>query len=94
MNRATNRAATVINLVALANFFVFVVIALCIGGSAIGGKIENGKYYVFSHGRYTEVSPATFEYSQIHTYSVFATVPLAIFISVKHYLAERSKWMP
>ena len=62
---------------ALLNFFAFIVAALYLGGDAVNGKIENGHFYLASHGHYTEVSARAFAYSKRHTYSVFLTHSLA-----------------
>ena len=65
------------------NIGAYVVVATFLGGDAINGRIENGRYFLGAHGKYTEVSRTTFNYSRIHTYSVWATCALyalAIFI--------------
>jgi hypothetical protein len=45
-----------------------------LGGDAINGKIEAGRYYVGSHGRYTEVSREKYERSRWHTHLAWATL--------------------
>lgn len=60
------------------NFMAFAIIALCLGGDAVNGRSENGRYFLSSHGKNTEVSEAVFNYSRMHVYSVFITHPLAI----------------
>jgi len=65
------------------NIGAFVITATCLGGDALSGRVENGRYFLAAHGRYTEVSEAVFNYSRIHAYSVRLTVALfalAIFI--------------
>jgi len=42
-------------LVAAVNFTAFFVAALALGGDAINGKAEGGRYYLSHHGKYTEV---------------------------------------
>jgi hypothetical protein len=37
-------------------FVIFIIISLIAGGDAVNGKIENGHYYLCSHGKYTETS--------------------------------------
>jgi hypothetical protein len=59
------------------NFILFWHAAVYLGGDAINGKIENGKHFVASHGRLTEVSPAVWEYSRFHAKSIWITHPLA-----------------
>jgi hypothetical protein len=65
--------------VAWVNFTVFWIVALILGGDAINGKVEDGRYYLGSHGRYTQVSADVYVYSRIHTISIFITHPLGIF---------------
>jgi hypothetical protein len=65
--------------VALINFTLFCIVGVCIGGDALSGKVEDGHYYVSSHGKLTEVSPNVWHYSRCHAISVWITHPLAIF---------------
>ena len=65
--------------IGILNFAAYCIISLSIGGDAINGKTEGGKFYLGEHGRYKEVSSSVFEYSRIHTYSVWVTHPLAMF---------------
>jgi hypothetical protein len=58
---------------ALGNFFAFFVIAIHLGGDAVNGMSEGGRFFLMSHGRYTEVSECVFTYSLWHTYSVWVT---------------------
>ena len=51
---------------AMLNFFAFMIHDALIGGSAGNGKVQAGKYYVGSHGHYTEVSRAAFRFSWWH----------------------------
>jgi hypothetical protein len=60
------------------NFFLYFIVAVSIGGDAVNGKTEGGKFYLGEHGRFTEVSQSVFEYSRYHTYSVWMTHPLAM----------------
>ncbi|MCL4217532.1 MAG: hypothetical protein KJ052_11085 [Candidatus Hydrogenedentes bacterium] len=70
----------VLFIIAILNFTAFFIVSLQLGGDAINGKIEDGHYFLASKGNYTEVSPAIFNYSRAHVYSVFATTAL-LFIS-------------
>ncbi|MEI7901752.1 MAG: hypothetical protein WCK89_15980 [bacterium] len=65
-------------LVAIINFVACFVVAAKNGGDAVNGKEEGGRFFVASHGHYTEVTRSFFEYSRIHTYSIWVTHPLAI----------------
>jgi hypothetical protein len=69
-------------LIAGANFLAFVVIPIMIGGDAINGYAENGRYFLRMHGRTTEVSEAVFNYSGLHAISVFITHALAMVMAV------------
>jgi len=70
---ASGKAWVWLFFLALANFFAFVLISLYLGGDAVNGKIDSGRFYLGSHGRYTEVSARVFTYSKWHTYSVLVT---------------------
>lgn len=63
--------------VALINFIAFLIGVAELGGDAVSGKSEGGRYYVANHGKLTEVSRAAFTYSRIHCYAVFTTHALA-----------------
>ncbi len=76
--------------IACANFLVFWLIAVCLGGDAVNGKIDHGHYYLMSHGDYTEVSKEIFTYSKWHVYSIWITHPLA-FIAAYWYGRFRGK---
>jgi hypothetical protein len=83
--------------ITVANFLLFVVAAIYLGGDAVNGKVENGRYYVFGSrtefGRkvHTEVTESVFRYSKWHASSVFITWPLMIAVGcVRHYIRRRS----
>ncbi len=77
-----------IGLIALVNFSSFIAIDLYLGGSALNGKQENGKFYLSEHGRYTEVSETIFEYSKFHAYSMFATHALFLSLSFFRWISS------
>jgi len=68
------RALLVIGLV---NFGAFWIVGVCIGGDAVNGYVEGGRYFLASHGRFTEVTRSVFLYSKVHCYSVWVTHLLA-----------------
>jgi len=68
----------VIALVAMVNFFAFWYGALIIGGDAINGKEDGGKFFVGDHGKYTEVTEGVYRYSRFHALSLFVTHPLGM----------------
>jgi hypothetical protein len=66
------------------NFAIFVAIACYLGGDAVNGKVEDGRYYLFGvrtasgHKVYTEVTHVVFDYSRWHVYSLFITWPFVM----------------
>ena len=50
-------ALAIIVLVAILNFVAFFVIGIAIGGDALNGKVVDGPYYLYGHGKLNEVSP-------------------------------------
>jgi hypothetical protein len=77
---------------ALLNFLAYFFVALYLDGDAVNGKIDDGHFYLGSHGRYTEVSVRIFAYSRWHTYSVWLTHSLA-FVAV-YFVVRRGKADP
>ena len=76
-------AAHVFMLVTILNFVIFAAVATYLGGDAVNGRIEGGRYYLFGvrtengwKKRHTEVSERVFTYSKWHAYSVIVTWPL------------------
>ena len=74
---------------AVVNFFAFMIHDALIGGSAGIGRVENGKYYVGSHGRYTEVSRAAFRFSWWHEPSAVGMFLVMILIVLDMNLSKR-----
>lgn len=62
----------------MVNFAVFVLIAIAIGGDAISGHAEAGRFFLASHGKLTETTKSIFFYSKVHTYSVWVTQPVGL----------------
>jgi hypothetical protein len=60
------------------NYGVWLKVALDLGGNALSGDVRDGRYYVANKGRSVEVSPGVWEYSRVHTLSLFATQPLML----------------
>jgi len=69
-----------IGIVALVNFFSFILLSLHLGGDALQGHQTAGHYFLalHSHSPVTEVSRTVFEYSLWHVRSLFVSIPLAI----------------
>ena len=66
--------------ISVANFLAFCAISEVIGGDAINGYAEHGRYFLRSHGRTTEVSEAVFAYSKWHAISCFVTHSLVLLV--------------
>lgn len=79
MQRVLNIIGGSLFFIAIINVMAFWITALSIGGDAISGKVEGGRYYVSSRGELTEVSSSVWHYSRAHTISVWITHPLGIF---------------
>jgi hypothetical protein len=60
-----------VQIIAAINFFSFAIIAIIIGGDALNGYTQGGRYFIGQNGY--EVSYPVFLYSKIHAYSVFLT---------------------
>lgn len=76
---------------AMINFVAFWAIAVYLGGDAVNGKIQSGQFYLMSHGKYTEVSQAVFDYSRWHVYSVWVTHSLAFAAAFWYYRVRDRK---
>jgi hypothetical protein len=57
-------------LVGFTNFFAFMIISGRLGGDALSGYERDGRYYVSSRGRVTEVSAAQWQLSRLHAISI------------------------
>jgi hypothetical protein len=79
------------------NFFVFVGLTLHLGGDALNGEIDAGRYFLWGYNAhsgkkgYTEVSAAIFQYSKWHAYSVIITWPLMLAGSIAIRSTKRPK---
>jgi hypothetical protein len=89
--RLLSKLAAVVAVVGLLDFVSFLIGASYIGGDAVNGKIDGGRYYLYGpyHGMkgYHEVSQAVFDYSRWHAYSLMIIWPLMIVLSIA---AERA----
>jgi hypothetical protein len=82
--------AQTLMVIALLNFFSFMIVASILGGDAVNGRTDGQRYYLGSHGHYTEVSRSVFEYSKFHTHSVWFTHSLA-FVGAAIYFWVRKR---
>jgi hypothetical protein len=69
---AMSQIVKVVGWLWILNFAVYALVATWLGGDAINGHAEAGRYYLALHGHSTEVSRDIFEYSRWHTYFLFA----------------------
>ena len=82
----------VVSYVALINFAVFIIMAAWLRGSALGGHVTDGHYFLMWHGGdYTEVSQDVFRVSLIHGRSMVATHIVALLCWAGHGLAQKFK---
>lgn len=65
-------------LIALVNFFAFVLISTYLGGDAINGHISGGKYFVCGHGLCTQVTSSVWHYSYWHALATIGSVLLVL----------------
>jgi len=93
-NSSFLKACNTVIAIGMLNFLIFIAAAIYLGGDAVNGKVEGGRYYLFGarteSGRkvYTEVTEPVFTYSRWHVYSIFATWPLVMVAAV---VKSRSK---
>ena len=66
----------------IANFIIFAVVDLAIGGEAFSGYSAGGHYFLNQKGHFTEVSNAAFAYSWWHTVSILVTMPIMFIVSL------------
>ena len=77
--------------VAIVNFVAFLIGAAALGGDAVNGKSEGGRYFVADHGKLTEVSKAAFTYSRFHCYALWVTHPMAMICALVFYVPKQSR---
>jgi hypothetical protein len=53
-----------------------------LGGDALNGKAVDGRYFVWGHGTYTEVSHAAFVFSTCITFAGFGGFGLAVLAAI------------
>jgi hypothetical protein len=64
-----------ISIAGWANFFWYIGENLQFDGSALGGVVRDGHYYLAQHGTYTEVSQAVWEHIRVHEMSLWLSMP-------------------
>jgi len=90
-NSSFLKACNTVIAIGMLNFLIFIAAAIYLGGDAVNGKVEGGRYYLFGarteSGRkvYTEVTEPVFTYSRWHVYSIFMTWPLVMAAGFARY---------
>ena len=72
------KAGLIFFIIGVLNIAAHVTVSMLLGGDAVAGKVEGGRYFVGSHGDYAEVSESIFAYSKFHTYSMVVTHVLGV----------------
>lgn len=67
-----------ISYIAFANFFLFMIMSIVIGGDALSSFAKDGEYFVSDHGKYTQVDIFTWYLSRTLGLGVLVFIPLAI----------------
>ena len=84
--------AAIFVLVAWTNFLLWCPLMAYFQGTAIGGKIENGRYYLHKRHGFTEVSQTVFEWLRVHDYVTLAMFATSIVLAlVLRYWEKREK---
>jgi len=76
------------------NMVVFFAFSTWIGGDATAGRVTDGRFFVSSHGRLTEVTETVFNVSLWHTRSVWLTTALFFGLAAMMALMDRSRKRP
>jgi hypothetical protein len=90
MNKRMSLVGACLFWLAVVNFAVYFVISVQIGGDAVRGTFEAGRYYLSAHGRLTEVPRWVWLYSWAHSISVWVTFPLGMLGGVMAQLTSGS----
>jgi hypothetical protein len=70
--------AIVAALLGIASFVLFVTDTAQLHGSALGGRVADGHWFVADHGRETEVSQAAWERNRVLAFAFFVAFPLGM----------------
>jgi len=85
------RIACILICLGFLSFCGFGIYSDLMGGSAGAGKIEDGKYYLGSHGHYTEVTRSTFLVARAIEGSAVLMFLIALLVSTDMVFSKR-KW--
>jgi hypothetical protein len=78
----------------LLNFVWAFAEASSIGGTALGGKVVDGHYFVNQGRTYTEVSKATWEWSFFHMALTMTSIALLVLLMTIHNYRQRPRRAP
>jgi hypothetical protein len=95
MKQKIHLVACIVRSIAIVNFFAFIMALLYLGGDALNGKEEKGRYFLSQHGTLTEVSAAVFSYSKWHAISSMVLMAAAMILTlISKPSAAEQKWQP
>jgi hypothetical protein len=78
------------------NFLVFCLAAQMLGGDALNGRAEAGRYFLADHGALTQVGKGTWLYSRIHVYGLWlhtAIMLVALLIARRERHVYTASWL-
>ena len=78
-NVRRRRICNLFIIIAAVHFVLLVGTIVALGGDALTGKVEGGRYFLGNHGQFIETSRAVFRFSAIvESTLVYGTFPLAV----------------
>jgi hypothetical protein len=93
VNVSMGRALSVLTYVTIVNFSAAVCGSIYLGGDALNGYANAGKYFLSWHGKHTEVSKDVFNYSRMHMLSAFGLIVASMLLAaVVKPSPEDVKW--
>lgn len=72
--------------IVFANFLLFMIMRIVIGGDALSGFAKDGEYFVSDDGKYTQVDIFTWYLSRTLGLGALVFIPLTITLKFSHYL--------
>ncbi len=72
--------------IAFANFLLFMIMSIVIGGDALSGFVKEGEYFVSDNGKYTQVDIFTWYLSRTLGLGALVFIPVAITLKGSQYL--------
>jgi hypothetical protein len=80
----------VLAVIAFVNFTIFWIVAVDSGGDAWNGYQRDGKYFLASHGKYTQVSHRFWMYSYYHVIATWVTHSAVLIGAAVYYCSRRA----